>query len=86
MQTQSHIQASYWKMSFQAEYYTWAALRGLPLPGNDPISGCKRAGFSRGESRSAYIAMARYWVAQARAYRERMTQAYSDVSVNHLYA
>jgi hypothetical protein len=53
-----------------AQFYTWNALRGHALPGNDPFTTC-RANAHRGreESRVAYKAMARFWLEKARAIR-----------------
>lgn len=68
-----HQQEAYWQMMFRAEYYTWCALRGHSLPGNDPQHGIRRSGLypvdGRAESRVAYKAMAKYWIQQAANYR-----------------
>lgn len=67
-------QQAYWEMVERAHYYTWCALRGHRLPGNDPITGAPRQpkasqwpfqGDSKGESLVAYKAMAKYWLDRA---------------------
>lgn len=56
-----------------ATYYRWCASRWDTLPGGDPITGQpRRRGYNsgaEGEGHAAYLAMARYWLAQARAWR-----------------
>lgn len=71
-------QKVYWDMIDRAHYYTWCALRGHRLPGNDPINGAPRQprasnwpfqSDSKGESLAAYKAMAVYWINRASSYR-----------------
>ncbi len=53
----------------RASYYLYMARRSAPLPGNDPLSGEPRGWFHRHEGRTAYKAMARYWLSVARRAR-----------------
>lgn len=76
---QPHETQEYWNMIDRAHYYTWCALRGHTLPGNDPITGKPRGRawrefWDRKESTIAYIALARYWVQQAAVYRLNRTK------------
>jgi len=68
MRQQNFRHARRVEIQARARYYSWCALRGHALPGNDPQSGRPRGAWThRAESRAAYIAMARYWLAQAAA-------------------
>ena len=76
----------YQQMTFRARFYTWMALRGSTLPGGDPITGQPRErkalrelydSPTRGESRAAYVAMARYWLRRAAEFRIRKEGATS---------
>ena len=67
-----HQREGYYTAKNRAEYYRWAALRGVTIPGNDPIDGKPRKSLilsHRCESRVAYIAMAKYWLDYCAAYR-----------------
>lgn len=64
--------ASYEEALFRATYYRWVAGKGGALPGGDPVTGRPRSHFSLSdvaESRAAYLAMARHWLAIARERR-----------------
>lgn len=63
----------YYRGRLRAEYYTWKALRGSVMPGNDPLDGKPRHGSiisHRCEARVAYMAMARWWLDWCRVSRE----------------
>ncbi len=70
-------ESRYWEECYQrASYYLWCGLRGHILTGNDPLSGAPRTRDAwmphfRNESRTAYKALARFWLEQLRNRRER---------------
>jgi hypothetical protein len=75
-----HDREHYQQMTFRAHFYAWMALRGSTLPGGDPITGeplerkARRELYdspTRGVSRAAYVAMARYWLRRAAEFRTR---------------
>jgi hypothetical protein len=57
---------------FRAAYYRWCARKGSVTVGNDPITGRKKSihrELDRAEGRVANIALARFWLAEARKRR-----------------
>ncbi|MFW6083742.1 MAG: hypothetical protein ACODAA_00840 [Gemmatimonadota bacterium] len=72
-----HDRRIYHAMLARAAYYRWSALRGHTLPGGDPVTGRPRSNcgaLHRRESRAAYLAMARHWLARARSFRLETTR------------
>ncbi len=69
-----HEATEYWNMIARGGYYRWNALKGMTLPGNDPITGSPRNQLPRRlreteESRTAYKAMSKFWYTKAKTYR-----------------
>lgn len=71
------LRKAYTEAIFRANFYSWMARRGEPLPGGDPVSGKPRSSqrftawgreFGQ-EGRAAYKAMARFWLQKAREIR-----------------
>src|SRR5262245_14844935 len=70
----SLVNDDYWHAMYRANYYAWAAHRGFPAAGNDPLTGRAPSihdARERSDGRAIHSLLARRWLERAAELRTR---------------